>query len=541
MKKKDLSLRISKKLVLLLFMFQVAHSYGQDLSYIYGKVVDSQNGTPLAFASIVQKGKSVGLITNDDGSFKLPKYYDVANVTLVISFIGYYSEEIQVSDLDKTNLNLIKLIQKTEFLDEIVVKNTPKNLSAKQIVQLAVDNIKNNYPFQPFSYVGYYRDYQRKEDNSYVSMNEAILEVYDEGFGIADQTAGQTRVFTYSRNPDFPVDVEASRPYDYEQKTKIMDRAKLGYLSENANEFVLLRVHDAIRNYNINTFDYVNIFEKDFVQNHSFELIRPTSINEVSLYEIRVTKSLNDVYVDGRIYISKNDYKIYKLQYSAYKRKIKENGGDLYNGFQRRFVPKKKNLIINIVVEYADQEDLMFPKYISFNNPFEVLQPPKFYPMEASVERDTSSESNSFVVEMTFNKEIDLNKAYRKKNYNIKYKDKKIRVDRVVIDFNKVKIYPKEKDLALYRRTMLGGLNIASDDFSIDVKNLEDIDGHVVFEQESISYDQFREFFIQEFNVDTQKPQGSSFMIKNLPLSMNQMINTPKDMSRYWMNTPLKE
>jgi hypothetical protein len=88
---------------------------------------------------------------------------------------------------------------------------------------------------------------------------------------------------------------------------------------------------------------------------------------------------------------------------------------------------------------------------------------------------------------------------------------------------------------------MLGGLNIASDDFSIDVKNLEDIDGHVVFEQESISYDQFREFFIQEFNVDTQKPQGSSFMIKNLPLSMNQMINTPKDMSRYWMNTPLKE
>ena len=90
-----------KNLLLVIFIFQALLLSGQELSYIFGKVVDARTGSPLAFASIVQKDKSVGLISNDDGSFKLPKYFDVAKVTIVVSFIGYYSEEVEVSTMKK--------------------------------------------------------------------------------------------------------------------------------------------------------------------------------------------------------------------------------------------------------------------------------------------------------------------------------------------------------------------------------------------------------------------------------------------------------
>jgi len=238
----------SKKIVFLIFIFQAAISLGQDLNFIYGKVLDSKTGAPLAFASIVQKDKSVGLITNDDGSFKIPKEYELAKVTLVISFIGYYPKEIKVTELNKYDVNIIKLVERAESLNEIVIKSTSKPLSAKQIVGKAIKNIKNNYPFQPFSYVGYYRDYQKNEKNTYLNMNEAILQVYDPGFGHEDYLATKTNIFKYSKNDNFPENVAASQPYDYSGRTKTIDKVSLGYLSKNANEFILLRIHDAIRN-----------------------------------------------------------------------------------------------------------------------------------------------------------------------------------------------------------------------------------------------------------------------------------------------------
>jgi len=536
-----LKLSKPKKLLFLFFLLQTIVLYGQDLSYIYGKVVDSRTEEPLAFASIAEKDKSLGLISNEDGSFKIPMYFATANATMVVSFIGYYPEEIVVADLNKNNLNIIKLIEKKEVLDEIVIKNKKrkKKLSAEQIVKIAIQNIKNNYPFHDFSYVGYYRDYQKNKEKAYLNMNEAILEVYDLGFEFEDYAKTKIKLLKYKKNLEFPVDSIASKIYD--NNTKIINQANLGYLSENANEFTLLRIHDAIRNYNINTYDFVNTLEKDFVFNHYFSIVKITSVNNTSLYEIKVFKDMEKFLVEGKLFISKNDFKIYKFQYGVYE-KVDAVNNSIRNSYKMSVSEKfKRKIIFNTIIEYTPYNEIMYPRYISFFNSFEVLQLPKLFPTKSIIRQVKSKGISSFVIEMKFSNQVDLNLARRRRNYKITYKGKKIRAERIVVNSNKIKIYPILEDVSLYSSSLLGGEKISSADFNIDIKNLKDIDGNELYERKSDSYKQYREFFVQELNLDAKKPKDTLFMIKTRPIFEDQPVLTPKNLSKYWMNTPLKQ
>ena len=68
-------------------------------------------------------------------------------------------------------------------------------MSAGRIVKEAIKRIPNNYPVDPFSYIGYYRDYQQVTDSSYladmnfedkhtyINLNEGVIQVFDAGFG----------------------------------------------------------------------------------------------------------------------------------------------------------------------------------------------------------------------------------------------------------------------------------------------------------------------------------------------------------------------
>jgi len=58
--------------------------------------------------------------------------------------------------------------------------------------------------------------------------------------------------------------------------------------------------------------------------------------------------------------------------------------------------------------------------------------------------------------------------------------------------------------------------------------------------QESLPYNQFREFFVQELKHATKQVSDSLFMIKTRPISESQTTTSPKNIADYWMNTPLK-
>ena len=87
----------------------------QSASPIMGKVLDS-TGESVIGASVLVKGTTIGTITDIDGNFKLDNVS--SNATLVVSYIGYQTQEIPVAG--KKNFT-VKLADDTQTLDEVVV------------------------------------------------------------------------------------------------------------------------------------------------------------------------------------------------------------------------------------------------------------------------------------------------------------------------------------------------------------------------------------------------------------------------------------
>ena len=77
--------------------------------------VKDKNGEPIIGGNVLIKGTSVGTITNVDGAYSL-KVLD--NTVLVVSFIGYKTQEVAVG---KQNIVNVILPDDQELLDEVVV------------------------------------------------------------------------------------------------------------------------------------------------------------------------------------------------------------------------------------------------------------------------------------------------------------------------------------------------------------------------------------------------------------------------------------
>lgn len=86
---------------------------------ISGKVTDALSGEPLAGVNIVVKGRVVGTITGANGEFSL-KVNDAPPLTISLSFIGYRSQEIEITDANTSGLD-IKLEEALVLGQEVVV------------------------------------------------------------------------------------------------------------------------------------------------------------------------------------------------------------------------------------------------------------------------------------------------------------------------------------------------------------------------------------------------------------------------------------
>lgn len=92
------------------------HYSDQSLAVIIQGTVTDQGGTPLEGVSIKVKGTNVGTMTGADGSFKLENVEE--NAKLVISFVGYHQQEIEVAG--KTHFTIV-LSEDRQALSEVVV------------------------------------------------------------------------------------------------------------------------------------------------------------------------------------------------------------------------------------------------------------------------------------------------------------------------------------------------------------------------------------------------------------------------------------
>ena len=86
---------------------------------ISGKVYDASVNEPLAGVNIIVKGKVVGTITNGDGEFSLTVDEDPP-ITLVFSFIGFETKEIEITEPNVDNLT-VNLQEQSLLGQEIVI------------------------------------------------------------------------------------------------------------------------------------------------------------------------------------------------------------------------------------------------------------------------------------------------------------------------------------------------------------------------------------------------------------------------------------
>lgn len=87
-----------KKLLILVLGFvliSLAHAQQPDPVRISGKVIEQDSQLPLPGVNILLKGTALGTVTDEDGNFTIQ--VAPGSYTLVLSFIGYLTQEVQVA------------------------------------------------------------------------------------------------------------------------------------------------------------------------------------------------------------------------------------------------------------------------------------------------------------------------------------------------------------------------------------------------------------------------------------------------------------
>lgn len=83
---------------------------------ITGKIIGDSDKAPLIGATITEKGTNNGTVADVDGNFKLPV---ASGASIVVSFIGYVSQEIQVGS--RTVIDVTLLADQHQLQDVVVV------------------------------------------------------------------------------------------------------------------------------------------------------------------------------------------------------------------------------------------------------------------------------------------------------------------------------------------------------------------------------------------------------------------------------------
>jgi len=532
---------MTKKFLLLFFFIGTVTSvYSQTGDFIYGQLIDATKNEVIPFASIRIKDRALGVITNIDGTFKIPLRYQDLGDTIEISSMGYTTKELLMENLLQGESNVIKLQPGGFQLSEAVVTAKIQGLTAKKIVRIAVRNIPQNYPSEDFEIVGYYRDYQVK-NGSYVNLNEAIINVQDPGFGTSDMLENEYQLYSYTKNLDFEIDRFARQPYDYKEREKVIPNVTM--LNDGGNEFITLRLHDAIRNYGRESFSFIDSLSTHFIENHRFKILRKTNYNKEEVYEIDLEYEDYGYRAEGKIFINTQGFAIHKLDYAVYKRRqplfqrIAENYKERFSdGFKKM----NKEMLYHIQIEYAKGAgNQMFLNYISFYNKILLKRPPEFKAIPI-----IDLEDNTF--------KIRVNKLPAKP-HKIKLRDFKVLYGNEPLPLRKFTFLEDERTFVLYphltykkttekyRDLFMPEKGLQIPNLKFNYRNIKDSLGNLLDERKGEYIHQYREFFAQETQLATRPERDSlGHMKKMLPLdNVLQPINKEGLKREYWKNTPL--
>ena len=176
---------LRKKLVLLITLTACIGAMAQQKVALKGSVLDGEmNNEPLPFATIFIKGTAVGATTDFDGNYSL--LAEKGAHTLVFSFIGYESIELQNIILDVETVNVKDVILNASeglSLDEIVIQASVKkeSESALLVMQQKAIVIQESIGSERLTKLGITNAAVATSKISGVTKNEASGDIYIRG------------------------------------------------------------------------------------------------------------------------------------------------------------------------------------------------------------------------------------------------------------------------------------------------------------------------------------------------------------------------
>lgn len=136
---------------------------------VSGTVSDERTGRPIPQASIAAGESGPTVVTNDDGFFTLKS--DVRLDAVTVSHVGYESRLMKVPQ-EAGNL-VVKLKPTSIELQEVVVWTG----NPRQLVDIAISKIPENYISQPELYHCFYRETAMKRQH-YIYVAEGVVDMY---------------------------------------------------------------------------------------------------------------------------------------------------------------------------------------------------------------------------------------------------------------------------------------------------------------------------------------------------------------------------
>jgi len=344
--------------------------------------IASSDKEPISYASVVLKGTSLGTISNANGDFELALTVDDTNQQIVISCIGYKSQEYAVDSLLQIQKSgetpILHLSKQSYQLQEIVVGKQEILKDAKQIFANAINELPNLLDDQPHIDKYYFRQSHR-DDSSMNRLIEAAVSIYDPGISHKIEECkfniDQLQSSLDNRDIDFK---SLLRVYKYMAKKKDVPKDSLLLNSTNHNDPIvkellinsldnskasfskfftatnMIRAAQKERRKSSKPVNpwFVNggpLISKTFMKKHRFKLDTIIQYNGEATYKIKILPTKNypglekqkDKFIPiGVTYVRVKDYAFLSLDY-GYVNNPKYKGyrfrGERHGGFKRKF------------------------------------------------------------------------------------------------------------------------------------------------------------------------------------------------------------
>ncbi|MBQ7222071.1 MAG: carboxypeptidase-like regulatory domain-containing protein [Bacteroidales bacterium] len=169
---------MKKLFTLLFFAFLTCSSaFAQDYYVVWGKVTDTVDGEPVYLSSVTLSKTNIATVTNADGVFSLKiPIIESRGASVEISHLGFITATVSIEELLNTtqkNPLPIKLTKTTIMLDPATIVA----LEASTVVNEAFYRVRQNYSRDYEVMTAFYRETIKKNNNKYLSMCEAILDI----------------------------------------------------------------------------------------------------------------------------------------------------------------------------------------------------------------------------------------------------------------------------------------------------------------------------------------------------------------------------